>query len=141
MAAQADVAAPTPKRPVLLFDGVCGLCNRAVDFVMARDRSQQFLFAPLQGEYAAGVVGPEPDGGWQTLVLVADGQQYRRSDAALQIAKRLGWPWRAAMLFWLVPRPLRDWAYDFVAKRRMAWFGQKETCRLPTPAERARFLM
>ena len=127
-------------RPVLFFDGVCGLCNAAVDFVIARDRHQRFLFAPLQGELAKTEVGPEPAGGWQTLVLRDGGVTYHRSSAALRIALHLGGVWRLAAVFRLIPAPLRDVVYDWVARNRYRWFGKTETCRLPKPDERARFL-
>lgn len=127
-------------RPVVLFDGVCGLCNAAVDWILLRDQSGQILFSPLQGQFAAGVVGAEPADGWQSVVLVHNGRVLQRSDAALAIAALLGWPWKAALVFKAIPRPMRDLVYDWIGRNRYRWFGKKETCRLPTPAERARFL-
>ena len=140
--AQATVNPPSAPadRPVVLFDGGCGLCNAAVDWIMVHDRQQRFLFSPLQGQFAQGVVGPEPAGGWTSVVFVQGGQSLTQSDAALGIAGALGWPWKAALVFKAVPRPVRNAVYDWIGRNRYNWFGKKETCRLPTPAERARFL-
>ena len=127
---------------VILFDGICNLCNGFVDFVIARDRAAHFAFASLQSEAARRVLSdvnvehPLPD----SFVLVEDGRVFARSDAALRIARRLGFPWGLAYPLMVVPRPLRDWAYDVVARNRYHWFGRRETCRVPTPDLRRRFL-
>jgi predicted DCC family thiol-disulfide oxidoreductase YuxK len=131
----------------VLFDGVCGLCDRSVRWILARDRRGEFRFAPLQGETAAAVRArhpelPDPD---ETMVLVerpgAPDERVRvRSDAALAILARLGWPWRALAALRLLPRFLRDAAYRFVARRRARWFGTLDACRMPTPEQRERFL-
>lgn len=140
---------PEPDGPIIFFDGVCGLCDRFVDFVIARDRKGVFRFAPLQGETAAarfGSQGPQRSQGSHSTdapstVLLAEGPVLKaRSDATLRILARLGGPWRLAGLLLLIPRTLRDGAYDFVAARRYRWFGKKESCRMPTPEERGRFL-
>lgn len=136
-----DVSAdPSAAGPIILFDGICGLCNFWVDFVMARDRANRFRFAPLQGETAAKLLGAAA----QTLssvALVDQGQVMRKSDAVWRMLMILGGFWRfAGWTVRIVPRPLRDWGYDFIARRRYRWFGVKETCRLPRPDERDRFL-
>lgn len=137
----ASLRAPIPlDRPILFFDGVCGLCNAAVDFVMRHDARQCFLFATLQGETASAQLGVQPDQTFDTVIVVEGGRRFERSDAALHIARQLGWPWKALSWLRIVPRPLRDAVYGWVARHRYGWFGQKETCRMPTPAERARFL-
>ena len=125
--------------PVLLFDGVCGLCNSAVDFAMAEDTEGRLRFAPLQGEYAERVVGDAAKS-LRSLVLVDNGQVLEKSDAVLRVAQHLGGMWRLAAVARVVPRPLRDLVYDFVATHRYRWFGKKETCRMPTAEERARFI-
>lgn len=125
---------------VVWFDGVCGLCNRFVDFVLARDRHRRFRFAPLQGRAAAARFGPAPPAGSETVLLEHDGVLSDRSTAALRIVAGLGGPWRLVGLLRVVPRPLRDLAYDWVARHRYGWFGKRDTCRLPTPEERAAFL-
>ncbi len=127
-------------RSVLLFDGVCNLCNGFVRFVIARDPAGQFEFAPLQSDAARrllqGVTDPLPD----SFVLVDNGQVLIRSAAALRVARGLSFPWSLAYAFMAVPRPLRDWVYDFVASHRYRWFGRRDVCMVPTPELRSRFL-
>jgi predicted DCC family thiol-disulfide oxidoreductase YuxK len=129
-------------RPVIIFDGVCNLCNASVDFVIRRDRRGQFLFASNQSEAGRALLsrfGVAP-GDVQSVYLVEGDRIASRSTAALRTARRLGLPWSLAAAFLAIPRPLRDVVYDFIARNRYRWFGKKETCRLPTPEERARFL-
>ena len=127
---------------LILFDGVCNLCNGFVQFVIARDAGGRFGFGALQSAPARqalalhGVPTPLPD----TMVLVEDRQVFTRSTAALRIARRLPFPWSLAYAFIVVPRPLRDWVYQFVARYRYRWFGRRDSCLMPTPEIRARFL-
>jgi predicted DCC family thiol-disulfide oxidoreductase YuxK len=127
---------------LVLFDGACNLCNGFVQFVIARDPDGRFQFAALQSESARRVLeghatpDPLPD----AIVLVEDGRVFTQSAAALRIARRLTFPWPLAAVFFAVPRPLRDWVYAFVAKRRYRWFGRQDTCMVPTPELRSRFL-
>jgi predicted DCC family thiol-disulfide oxidoreductase YuxK/uncharacterized membrane protein YphA (DoxX/SURF4 family) len=128
--------------PVLLFDGVCGLCSRAVDFVLAHDRRAVFRFAALQsaaGQAALARHGLPPDYS-DSMVLIANGRCHRYSTAVLEILRRLGQPWALLWSLALVPPPVRDLVYDFVAARRYRWFGKLGQCRLPTAAERERFM-
>jgi predicted DCC family thiol-disulfide oxidoreductase YuxK len=125
---------------LLFFDGECGLCDRAVHWTLNRDKRGVFQFAPLQGETAQRMLGTVAGQEFDTLVLVDGAGRHERSTAALRICLHLGWPWRALLVLWLVPRPVRDSVYDWVARNRKRWFGGKEACRLPTPSERARFL-
>jgi predicted DCC family thiol-disulfide oxidoreductase YuxK len=127
---------------VVLFDGVCNLCNGTVGFVMPRDPAGYFQFASLGSAPANRVLeaahaeGPLPD----SVVLVEDGRLFTRSDAALRIARRLTFPWP---LFWglvIVPRVIRNAIYDFVARNRYRWFGTRESCMLPAPGYADRFL-
>jgi predicted DCC family thiol-disulfide oxidoreductase YuxK len=128
--------------PVVLFDGVCNLCNGVVRFIIARDRRARFTFASLQSASAERLVagrltiGAMPE----TLVLVEGDRIYTQSDAALRIAKGLGFPWFLASMFLAVPRVIRDQAYAFVARNRYRWFGRRDVCMVPTPAWRDRFL-
>jgi predicted DCC family thiol-disulfide oxidoreductase YuxK len=127
--------------PVVFFDGVCGLCNRFVDFVIRHDARGVFHFAPLQGETARECLDEADVRDLKTVVLLDGDGTYRKSTAVLHVLGRLGGFWRAvAAVLSLVPRPLRDVGYSWVARSRYAIFGKKETCRLPTPAERGRFL-
>lgn len=128
--------------PVILFDGVCNLCNGAVNWVMDRDRGGQFRFASLQSDVgraaldAAGAGNSLPD----SIVLIDDAGVHTRSDAALRIASQLGWPWSWLRLFAIAPRGLRDAVYDVIARHRYRWFGERDTCRLPGPSDHERFL-
>jgi predicted DCC family thiol-disulfide oxidoreductase YuxK len=131
--------------PVILFDGHCNLCSGSVRFVIRRDPRAQFRFASLQGDAArrlcaeAGIpaaAAAEPD----SIVLLVDGRALERSDAALAIAARLGFPWRLLAALRVVPRPIRDAAYRFVARNRYRWFGRTDACMVPTPELRARFI-
>jgi predicted DCC family thiol-disulfide oxidoreductase YuxK len=135
---------PADPGPVVLFDGVCNLCDASVRFIVDRDSAEVFRFASLDSSAAHALLegaerrgsDPLPD----SVLLVEEGRVYDRSTAALRIARRLGWPWKLAYAFVWIPRFVRDAAYDWVARRRYAWFGKKETCLVPTPEIRARFL-
>jgi predicted DCC family thiol-disulfide oxidoreductase YuxK len=126
----------------ILFDGVCNLCNGFVQFVIARDPSARFRFAALQSGAAAallreaGVTAPLPD----SIVLVEGGRVYVRSAAALRILRGLRFPWPLAFAAIAVPRVVRDRVYDFIAAHRYRWFGRRDSCWLPTPDLKRRFL-
>ncbi len=147
-----DAAIGEADRPtnVVFFDGVCGLCNCSVDFILARDRQEKIRFAPLQGETAqrcqisnlkSQISNPLPPT-FNTIVwLDHTGRAFDRSAAAVRVLWQLGGVWSViGSLLWLIPRPLRDVGYRIVAANRYRLFGKKETCRLPTPNERRRFL-
>lgn len=127
---------------LILFDGVCNLCNGFVQFVIRNDQSGKYRFAALQSAEAEAIfktLGHEytiP----KTVILVKDGRIYQKSEAALRIAKGLDFPWPMFYGFMMVPTFLRDWVYDFVASRRYSWFGKRDVCMIPTPELKARFL-
>lgn len=131
---------------LVLYDGECGLCDRAVQFLLLRDRGRVLTFAPLQGKAAAALrerlaVPRELD----SLLLVRQAGSAReelfvRSSAVLEILDLIGGVWRLVSRLRLVPRPLRDALYVFVAKRRTIWFGRLPACRVPAAGERDRFL-
>lgn len=132
----------TAARIVVLFDGVCNLCNAAVDFLIARDPRRRFVFGALQSEAARPLLrgaGLEQQQ-LESMLVIEGGRAYRRSTAALRIARALGGAWPLLYALVLVPPPLRDAVYDWLARRRYRWFGVRETCRIPTPEERVRFL-
>jgi len=132
---------PPARRPVIFFDGVCGLCNRFVDRVLRADRKAVFDFAPIQGETAREFLGDLPKDALEwSLVYLDERGLHDRSDAALEVCRRLGGAWSLLALARFVPRFLRTPVYRWVARNRYAWFGRKETCRVPTEAERGRFL-
>jgi len=127
---------------VVLFDGVCNLCNGSVRFIIARDPAARLRFAALQSQAAqrllveCGIRGPLPD----SVALIEDGCVYTRSAAALRIARYLSFPWPLMWVLMPVPRALRDLIYDWIARHRYRWFGRRDACMIPTPELRARFL-
>lgn len=129
------------EHPILFFDGVCGLCNHVVDFVLARDHTGVFRFAPLQGETAREQLSDDDVRNLSSVVLIDKQGIHRRSTAVVRMLWHLQGVWKlAGWLLWLIPRPLRNLGYKGVAVVRYRLFGQKATCRMPTADERARFL-
>ena len=129
-------------RALLLFDGVCNLCNGFVNFVLDADSEGDFLLGALQSEAARPYLqafGADPEA-MDSLVLIENGQLYTHSTAALRVFRRLDAPWPLLYGFIAVPPPLRDWVYNAVAANRYQWFGKREECRVPTPELRERFL-
>lgn len=133
--------------PVLLYDGHCGFCNNTVRLLLRADRRRVFKFAPLGGDFAGAVVSRHPQlRGIDSLVLVepADGgvpeRVYVRSEGFVRGTRHLEGAWRLLTVFAVVPRPLRDWAYDVIARHRYRVFGRLEACPVPEPEVRARFL-
>ena len=127
---------------LVLFDGVCNLCNGAVNFIIDHDPNGYFRFAPLQSDVAQERLARTDAAGsdLDTVVLVEEETVYVRSTAALRIARRLTAPWPLLALFLVVPRLLRDPVYNWIATHRYDWFGRRDQCRLPTPALKSRFL-
>ena len=128
--------------PVLLFDGVCNLCHGVVRFVLDHDREARFRFAPLQSEVGRALLarfGLDADA-LDAVVLIDETGAHLRSDAALRVARRLGPPWSWLGPLAMIPRPLRDAVYDFIARHRYRWFGKQDACPLPRPEWRERFL-
>lgn len=124
---------------LVLYDGVCGLCNRTVTFILRRDRTNRFRFAPAQGPTAREILarhGRNPDA-LETFYVVADDRLYERGDAVRRVVAHLGGAWP---LLRFVPRPLLNAGYDFVARRRLRWFGRLDACPLPDPAWREKFI-
>jgi predicted DCC family thiol-disulfide oxidoreductase YuxK len=128
------------ERQIIFFDGVCNLCNAFVDFLVRWDSERIFYFAPLQGSNAKQLLPAKIPAELNSVVLWNQGELHEKSDAALMVLQQLGGLWWLTKIFWVLPKGVRDWFYDRVAKNRYALFGKRETCRLPTPAERARFL-
>jgi predicted DCC family thiol-disulfide oxidoreductase YuxK len=135
--------APADARGVIFFDGVCGLCNRLVQFVLARDRAARFRFAPLQGSFARRELVPRggrPEDLDTMVVLTGEGQLLEKSRAVLFILRELGGVWKLLAAVRLLPVALTDRVYDLVARSRYRLFGRLDACRVPGPAERARFI-
>lgn len=137
--------------PILFFDGVCGLCNRFVDFMLKADSRSRFRYAPLQGETARRLLGVDDQAGGhkpgdpqagdpRSFVFLEKDASYEQSNAVLLALSRLGGPWRLIAVLYVFPRPVRDFVYRIVARNRYRWFGRRDACRLPAPEERDRFL-
>ena len=132
---------------VVLFDGVCALCDASVRWLIAADKKRVLHYAPLQGETGIEVLSrhPEADQTLSTVVYVRDlaeeGERlFERSDAAFAILRDLGGVWRVLSWGRLIPRAVRDAAYGLIAKRRYRWFGRFDACRLPGSEDAGRFL-
>ena len=126
--------------PIIFFDGVCGLCNGFVDFVIKIDKDRVLKFAPLQGETAEKLLQKHYIEDLNTIVFLHNDQLLTKSDAVLEILNLVGGPWKAGAAFKFFPRLFRDYFYEVVSKNRYYLFGKKETCRLPSPEERKLFL-
>jgi len=127
---------------IVYFDGVCNLCDSAVNFLIDQDKRGRLKFASLQSEAGKVVLQrlglPEQD--YESFILVKNGQLFQKSEAALEVLKLLGGGWSLLYAFKIIPHSWRDWLYTQVAQNRYRWFGKRVTCRVPTPDLRARFL-
>jgi predicted DCC family thiol-disulfide oxidoreductase YuxK len=127
---------------ILLFDGVCNLCNGTVQFLLRIDRKQKLRFAALQSASGQQILdsyhytGPP----LQTVVFCSRGKLFTHSSGMLEVCRVIGFPWSSIYLFKLIPAPVRDAVYRWIARNRYRWFGKKETCWIPTPELRQRFL-
>ncbi|WP_298505127.1 thiol-disulfide oxidoreductase DCC family protein [uncultured Maribacter sp.] len=134
---------PPKTKKIILFDGVCNLCNGAIQFAIKRDKKEEFLFAPLQsktGQQLLAERGINTKKVDSIILIEPNVVYYTKSDAALEIAKNLSTPWKFIHLFKVFPKGFRDFVYDFIAKNRYNWYGKKEQCMVPTPELKARFL-
>lgn len=131
-----------PGNPVILFDGVCNLCNRSVQFIIKRDRNKKFCFAALQGKAGEAFLKKFdlPADTFNSFILVEGDKVYTRSAAALRVAKHLGGGWTLLYGFMMLPRFARDAMYNVIARNRYKWFGKREECMVPTPELMDRFL-
>lgn len=128
--------------PVLIFDGVCNLCEWLVVFVVKRDRRGYFRFVPAQSDigrqiqqrYEADAIRDS------TMILLKNGQVFSKSDAAIEIAKNLDGLWKFLVVLGVIPKSFRDWVYGWIANNRYKWFGRKNHCLMPTEDLRGRFL-
>jgi predicted DCC family thiol-disulfide oxidoreductase YuxK len=130
------------KHAIVLFDGVCNFCNDRINFIIRHDKKDYFRFAALQSEIGKKVLADHhvhlPD--LDTFVLVENNKTYDRTSAALRIAKKLNGLWPLLFAFIIVPPFIRDIVYKIIAKNRYKWWGKKESCMIPTPEVRAKFL-
>jgi len=132
----------TENDPILLFDGVCNLCNSSVQFILKRNKKGNIRFASLQSEFASNALKNSnlPPNYLNSLVLLENGNTYVKSDAALRLSKNLSGLWRFGSIFLIVPKFIRNAVYDLIAKYRYNWFGKKDVCWVPDQKWRNRFL-
>jgi predicted DCC family thiol-disulfide oxidoreductase YuxK len=122
--------------PIVLFDGVCNLCNSTVLWIIKHDPTRQFRFASLQGDYGQQVLKQFhlPPDALNSFILLKDNQIYTKSTGALKVAKALNGLWSMLYIFIIIPAFIRNSVYDLIAKNRYRWFGKKESCAIPSPA-------
>ena len=131
------------KHPILLFDGVCNLCNHSVQFCIDNDANGKIHYASLQSDIGQEYLKKFKMSGTDltSVILVEDNRFYTKSDAPLHLVKYFDRKiWRLSAVFFIVPKFIRDAVYNYIAKNRYKWFGQQESCMLPTPELRSRFL-
>lgn len=126
-------------KPVVFYDGVCGLCNRSVQSILKKDKKNTFLFSPLQSTFAKEKLGESYT--VSTIILYHQHQIYLRSDAIIKIATILGGIYKIAVIGYLIPKLWRDAWYNYIANRRYKWFGKYDTCKLPNQNEAQRFIL
>lgn len=127
---------------IILFDGVCNLCNSSVNFIIDHDKNNVFRFAALQSETGQNLLKKFSLNAeeFDSVVLVDGEKVFTKSTAALKIAKEFPSIWKSIYTFIIIPAPLRNIIYDFIAKNRYRWFGKKDSCRIPTPELKEKFL-
>ena len=129
-------------QPIILFDGVCNLCNGAVQFIIRHDKKNTFMFTSLQSETGQKLLAQYnlPLDELNSFILIENNKAYTRSTGALKVAKKLNGIFPMLYSFIIIPKILRDSIYDLVARNRYKWFGKKDECMIPTPQLKARFL-
>jgi len=142
MAQSTDILTTVQTQNTIVFDGTCILCNGFMKFILRFDRHQTFKFLTAQSDngqtlYKHHDLDPTD---FDTFLVFVDGQLYERMDGVLAIYAKLGWPWKLAGIAHILPRTIKNWLYNRVAKNRYALFGQYDTCMIPTPDITARFL-
>ncbi|SET64737.1 thiol-disulfide oxidoreductase DCC family protein [Thalassotalea agarivorans] len=127
---------------IIVFDGVCNFCNAAVNFIIKRDHSNKFLFAPMQSPFAQNLISEygADKVGFDTFLLVKKNQCFFRSNAALEITKDLNGYWYLFRIFKILPRPIRDYFYRSFARNRYSIFGRTQECMVPTDELKSKFL-
>lgn len=130
-------------KKVILFDGICNLCNNTVNMVIKQDKKNTFLFASLQSDTGKKILTDlKIDSSKMDSIILYDPSiaYYTKSSAALKIMNDLGGWWKITQIFWVFPAPLRNVIYDLIARNRYRWFGKKEQCMIPTPELKSKFL-
>ena len=129
-------------KSIILFDGVCNLCNSSVQFIIKRDKKQHFLYASLQSDAGQDILlqFQLENSDFDSIILVDNEKVYQKSTAILKIFKHLSSAWKLSYGFIIIPKIIRDFVYTIIAKNRYKWFGKKETCMIPTKELKMRFL-
>lgn len=125
---------------IVFFDGLCNLCNKSVDWVIRRDKRNVLKFAPLQGETSKKLLHATDGQEFNSIVYYHKGVIYQRSTAFIKLMVHVGGGWKLMYLLMVFPGFIRDFVYNIIAKNRYKWWGKKESCRLPTEEEAAKFL-
>ena len=130
------------EKKIILFDGVCNLCNSSVTFVIQRDKKDLFRFAALQEAVGQQLIEKHQIDTSKTdsIILIDGDKAYVKSTAALKVARHLGGAYPLLYGFMIIPNFIRNWVYDYIAKNRYKWYGKKESCMIPTPALKSKFL-
>jgi len=128
------------QNPIIFFDGVCNLCNGAINFIIDRDRKSYFKFAPLQSSIAEKYISKSIIQNTDSIILLEGGKIYSKSSAALKISRKLDGPWKVLYILTIIPKFIRDYFYDIIAKNRYKWFGKRDSCRMPSEEIKNRFL-
>lgn len=130
-------------KKLILFDGFCNLCNTSVQFIIKHDKRNVFLFAPLQSDLGKQIIETykiDTDKTDSILLYTPETGIDYKSTAALKIASHLGFPINIISVFIITPPFIRNWIYDYIAKNRYTWYGKKDSCMIPTPALKSKFL-
>lgn len=130
------------QKSIILFDGICNLCNSSVNFILKRDKKKQFLFASLQSDAAENILlhHKHKKNGLNSIIFIHRGKLYEKSSAVLSILGLMGMPWRLFSVGYILPLSWRDSLYDYIAQNRYKWFGKKESCIMMIPAYKNRFI-
>ncbi|MDX8467675.1 DCC1-like thiol-disulfide oxidoreductase family protein [Mesorhizobium sp. VK23B] len=129
-------------QPLIVFDGVCVFCSGFIQLIVRLDRKKRFRFATAQSPFGEALFREHglPTGNYETNLAIIDGAAFTKLDSFVAVMAALGWPWRAARMLLILPRPLRDWLYDRVARNRYALFGRKDNCEIPSAELRQRLI-
>lgn len=127
---------------IILFDGICNLCNGVVQFIINHDPENKFLFASLQSDAGQQLLKQFnlPSENFNSFILVQDNKVYNKSTGALKVARQIKGAWSWLYIFIIIPKFIRDAVYNWIAQNRYKWFGKKDACMIPTPELKARFL-
>jgi predicted DCC family thiol-disulfide oxidoreductase YuxK len=129
-------------QPLILFDGVCNLCNSSIQYIIKYDKHNKFKFASLQSDAAKDILLQfnQNNSDLNSIILIVGDEIYKKSSAILRLLKILGGLHSILYIFMIVPKPIRNWVYDYVAKNRYKWYGKKESCMIPTKELKSKFI-